>query len=104
LDNIIFLLYPYRMQQEGVEIFLRTMLTFTGKGLLFVLGLGILTGWGMGAAQIAQSLSNHFGMAPQGYTIFSLGMLIGMCVCAGGLVFALQHIYQRLNPVEDIPR
>ena len=40
LDNLIFLLYPYRMQQEGMEIFLRTMLTFTGKGLLFVLGLG----------------------------------------------------------------
>ena len=35
LDNLIYLLYPYRVQQEGLEIFLRTMLTFTGKGLLF---------------------------------------------------------------------
>ena len=40
LDNLIYLLYPYRVQQEGLEIFLRTMLTFTGKGLLFAVGLG----------------------------------------------------------------
>ena len=36
LDNIIFLLYPYRVQQEGLEIFLRTMLTFTGKGIIVI--------------------------------------------------------------------
>jgi len=27
------------MQQDGLEILLRTMLTFTGKGLLFAAGL-----------------------------------------------------------------
>ena len=46
LDNLIYLLYPYRMQQEGLEIFFRTMLTFTGKGLLFAVGLAAIAAWG----------------------------------------------------------
>jgi hypothetical protein len=43
LDNLIYLLYPYRVQQEGLEIFLRTMLTFTGKGLLFAVALAAMS-------------------------------------------------------------
>ncbi len=35
LDNLIFLLYPHPMKQEGFETFLRTTLTFTAKGLFF---------------------------------------------------------------------
>ena len=50
LDNLIYLLYPYRLQQEGLEIFVRTMLTFTGKGLLFALGFGAMSLWGFAAA------------------------------------------------------
>ena len=39
LDNLVYLLYPYRLNQEGIEIFLRTTLTFTAKGLIFAVGL-----------------------------------------------------------------
>ena len=39
MENAIFLMHPYRRNQEGIEVFLRTILTFTGKGLLFALGL-----------------------------------------------------------------
>ena len=103
LDNLIFLLYPYRAGQEGLDIFLRTMLTFTGKGLLFVLGLGTISVWGYGAARIAQPLSSQLDAAAHGYTLFAAGLLLGMCLVSWGLVFALQHAYERLNPVEDIP-
>ena len=104
LDNLIFLLYPYRMQQEGLEIFLRTMLTFTGKGLLFVLGLGAISAWGLGAASIARIWTNQTGAAVNGYALFSMGILLGMSMLAVGLVLALRRAYDRLNPIEDIPR
>ena len=57
LDNLIYLLYPYRVQQEGLEIFLRTMLTFTGKGLLFAVGLAAMAAWGFAAAALTRGLS-----------------------------------------------
>ena len=56
LDNLIFLLYPYRVQQEGLEIFLRTMLTFTGKGLLFTVGLVAMSAWGFAAAALTRGI------------------------------------------------
>ena len=52
LENLIYLLYPYRLQQEGLEIFVRTMLTFTGKGLLFFAGMVAVAGWGLAAATV----------------------------------------------------
>ena len=52
LENLIYLLYPYRVQQEGLEIFLRTMLNFTGKGLLFAVGLEAMAIWGFAAADL----------------------------------------------------
>ena len=104
LENLIFILYPYRIGQEGLEIFLRTMLTFTGKGLLFVLGLALISAWGYGAALFARTLSSQLGIAHLGYVIFLLGLLMGTCLISWALVVALWHAYARLNPVEDLPR
>ena len=39
-ENYIFLLAPYQRNKEGFDVFLRTVLTFTGKGLFFGVGLG----------------------------------------------------------------
>ena len=43
------------MQQEGLEIFFRTMLTFTGKGLLFAAGLAAMAAWGFAAAALTHA-------------------------------------------------
>ena len=43
LENLIFLLYPYRPNQEGVGVFLRSILTFTAKGVLFF--IAVLVTW-----------------------------------------------------------
>ena len=48
IDNLVYLLYPYRLNQEGIEIFLRTTLTFTAKGLIFTAGLLLTLGWAFG--------------------------------------------------------
>ena len=39
VENLIFLLYPYRPNQEGIGVFLRSILTFTAKSVIFFLGL-----------------------------------------------------------------
>ena len=98
LDNLIYLLYPYRIQQEGLEVFLRTMLTFTGKGLLFTLGLVLMSGWGFAAAVVARGLNVN------AYGTFTAGMVLGPAVCAGLVLFALARVYDRVDLVEDMPR
>ncbi len=104
LDNFIFLLYPYRAQQEGLEVFFRTMLTFTGKGLLFAAGLGVVAGWGFAAAAIARAVATWTGGAVNAYAVFATGLFVGPAVLALLVLFGLCRAYQALDPVEDGPR
>ncbi|HJQ82067.1 MAG TPA: hypothetical protein VJ828_19030, partial [Lacipirellulaceae bacterium] len=104
LENLIFLLYPYRIQQEGLEIFVRTMLTFTGKGLLFALGLGAMTIWGFAAADLTRGLSHWTGIGINAFAVFTAGMIAGPSVLAVLVFYALRHTYHNLDPIEDIPR
>ena len=104
LDNLIYLLYPYRVQQEGLEIFLRTMLTFTGKGLLFAVGLAAVAGWGMGAKALTSGLSEWGGSPLSALAVFVGGLVAGLALLATLVLYALCWTYRNLDPFADIPR
>ena len=104
LENLIYLLYPYRVQQEGLEIFLRTILTFTGKGLLFVVGLGAMSAWGLAAAAVTRGLSRWTGDVVNAYAVFAAGMVAWPCLFAALALYGLAHAYRHMDPIEDLPR
>jgi hypothetical protein len=104
LENLIFLLYPHRLQQEGLEVFLRTMLTFTGKGLLFTAGLGLMSAWGFASAAGTHALTAAMGTQANAYAIFISGMIAGTALLAALLLWALCRTYRKLDPAEDLPR
>lgn len=104
LDNLVFLLYPYRVQQEGLEIFLRTMLTFTGKGLLFAAGLAAMTAWGFTAAALTREIFAWTGLKVDAYAVFAAGMIAGPSVLAAFVLYGLSRTYDAMDPIEDIPR
>jgi hypothetical protein len=104
LENLVYLLYPYRLQQEGLEIFLRTMLTFTGKGLLFAVGLAAMSLWGFGAAALTRGLASSTGLALNAFAVFTVGMIAGTSMLAAAVVSTLCRTYDRLDPIEDLPR
>jgi hypothetical protein len=104
LDNLIYLLYPYRMQQEGLEIFLRTMLTFTGKGILFAVGLAAMSAWGFVAATLCRGVTSWTGASINAYAVFAAGLIAGMSFSAVLVLYATSRTYGRLDPIEDLPR
>ncbi len=104
LDNLIYLLYPYRLQQEGVEIFVRTMLTFTGKGLLFALGLGAMSLWGFGAALLTREISRWTELGIDPFAVFTAGMITAPAALAAPLLYALSKTYHRMDAIEDVPK
>lgn len=104
LDNLIYLLYPYRVQQEGLEIFLRTMLTFTGKGLLFAGGLAAMSAWGFTAAPLTRAISHGTGIAINAYTVFTGGLIAGLSLLAALVLYGVCQVYRHMNTIEDIPR
>jgi hypothetical protein len=104
LDNFIYLLYPYRVQQEGLEIFLRTMLTFTGKGLLFAAGLATMTVWGLAAAALTRGIFAWTGGSVNAYAVFTAGMIAWPWILAALVLYGLSRTYRNMDPIEDIPR
>jgi hypothetical protein len=104
IDNLIFLLYPYRIQQEGLEIFLRTILTFTGKGLLFAVGFAATSAWGAAATALACGLSPWMGSTVSAPGIFLGGMIAGPSLFAALVLCGLCRAYRNMDPIEDLPR
>jgi hypothetical protein len=104
LENLIYLLYPYRVQQEGLEIFLRTMLTFTGKGLVFAFGLAAVSTWGFASAAITRAIEHWTAVLINAYAVFTAGMFVGLSFLAGLTLYGLGRTYRRMNAAEDIPR
>jgi hypothetical protein len=104
LDNLIYLLYPYRMQQEGLEVFLRTMLTFTGKGLLFTIGLVALSAWGFAAVAVTHGISHWTGSAIDASAVFTAGLIAGPSALAALVLCGLCRTYRKMDPIEDLPR
>jgi hypothetical protein len=104
MDNLIYLLYPYRIQQEGLEIFLRTMLTFTGKGLVFAVGLAAVSSWGFASAALTSGITLTTGIPINAYAMFAAGLMAGLSLLAVLVHYALGRTYRGMNPIEDIPR
>jgi hypothetical protein len=58
LDNLLFLLFPHRLHQEGIDVFLRTTLVFTAKGVVFAIALAGVLLWSVAARSLAEALAS----------------------------------------------
>jgi hypothetical protein len=96
LDNLIFLLYPHRLHQEGLEVFLRSTLTFTGKGILLVGALLGVIGWLQGA----RLLTDAFASQEWYRWIFVSGLAVFAAAFAAVAVMLSVWAFSRLDPAE----
>ncbi len=102
LENLIFMLYPYRLAEEGFGVFVRSILTFTAKGMLFGIASGVTMGWGLLVTRWGPELWPASGWAGSA-VVFSLGMWILTSVLALGVTTILVGVYNRFDAVEDVP-
>jgi len=102
LENLIFLLYPYRLGQEGLGVFFRSILTFTAKGLLFAAGLAVTLAWAW-ASRFAMNrpLVSHLSWA--GPLAFVSGLWLIVTLTALGITAVLTGVYRRFDPSQDTP-
>jgi len=100
LDNLVYLLYPYRLNQEGLEIFLRTTLTFTAKGLIFAVGLLVTFLWSFTARQLADALPSGLNDPA---VIFVAGCALMLAMGTWLAILMLSRAYQRFDPSQDVP-
>jgi len=84
LENYLFMLSPFRRNEEGVMVFVRTILTFTAKGLMFAIAFAITIGWALLSFKWGRALGLGAWAGP---TLFALGIWLLVGVAAS--VFAV---------------
>ncbi|MDG1512413.1 MAG: hypothetical protein P8R31_12000 [Mariniblastus sp.] len=99
-ENLIFLLSPYRRNQEGLDVFIRTVLTFTGKGIVFAVAVSALLFWATLSVLIVSSLGLSAGWA---VALFCAGLLLMMGTVEALLLVGLVRLFDRFDPSEDCP-
>ncbi len=103
LDNLLFLLYPYRQNQEGLEVFLRTTLTFTAKGILFALVLAVMAGWALLAGALVHKLAPGTDARVGTRFLFIAGMGVMVVSAAFMTVRLTIRAFGRFDASQDVP-
>lgn len=101
IENFIFMMAPYRHNQEGIDVFLRTILTFTAKGIFFGIAMAVTIAWALASKALGEILANSLPSA--GPIIFGTGIWLFTCLVTSGFVYGLIRIYDRFDPSQDLP-
>ncbi len=96
MDNLLFLMFPYRMHQEGIDVFVRTTLTFTAKGLAFALFLVCILLWSVAARALAERLDG--GVLAHTQLIFGVGVWVLFALIGWGTISLSARIFHHLDP------
>ena len=99
-ENLIFLLSPYQRNKEGVDVFLRTILTFTAKGIAFFAALIAVGFWATTCGWIGTKLG--LGVATKS-VVFGSGIWIATAALAIICIIFVDRLFQNLDPSQDIP-
>ena len=100
-ENLLMLWYPYRLNQEGVKILLRTILAFTAKGVMFgVAAAGVLS-WAFASKWLGATL---FPQAPAtGMSfLFTVGGCLAMLATSAVTIKFLARSFERFDPTCDL--
>ena len=100
IENYIFLLSPFQRNKEGFDVLIRTILTFTGKGLLFAMGLVAIMAWAWVAIAAAQwfELSKFYAAL-----LFGTGVWVFSAIAATSFVLSIARQFERFDPSQDVP-
>lgn len=73
-ENLMFLIFPQKLKQEGVEVFLRTTVIFTAKGLTCAIVFLLLFLWAMVSAEMARGLGQFIPVLADRRLVFGIGV------------------------------
>ncbi len=102
-ENLIFLLHPYRRNKEGIDVFLRTILTFTGKGLVWGAGAALVLLLAMGCNYVATQVLVTSAISP---AVMTTLLLIGVCSVlvisiSTVLIGVMARLFDQYDPASD---
>ncbi len=101
VENLLFLVSPYRLNQEGITVFIRTILVFTAKGVFFTLALVGLFVWWHIAGHVSQRMDGRLGVFADFAPLFIFGIWVVVGIAAFIFTRLLVGAYRRYDPSLD---
>lgn len=101
LENLLIMWYPYRLNQEGIQVFVRSILSFTAKGLFFAVAAAAILIWAYAAKYLGELWlpgSPRLGLS----VLFSVGGFLGLFGLAATVVALLARSFERFDPSCDL--
>ena len=101
-ENIVFMLHPYRRNKEGADVLIRSVLTFTGKGVVWAVALAGLICWALTSSFLVKLLS----LPDTSHQIAVAAVfLTGTTIIVSGLAYVCVHclakMFERFDPGAD---
>ena len=101
-ENIIFMLHPYRRNKEGADVLIRSVLTFTGKGAIWLLAITGLVLWALLSSFLAKQMgltgAAHFWVVGG---VFLTGTSTVVSLLAYLCIRSLARMFDRFDPGSD---
>ena len=101
VENLLFLVSPYRLNQEGISVFLRTILVFTAKGIFFACTLVGLVVWLHVARYVSQRMGDRLGVFADFGPLFIFGTWVVVLITTSIVIKLLIRAYRRYDPSLD---
>ena len=98
-ENLAFIWYPHRINQEGMQVLLRSILVFTAKSLIFAIAFGTTFVWVLLAKSMCESIAISWLTTP---IVFSGGMFLLILGAALTAFAALVKAYKNFDPSSDL--
>ena len=103
IENLIFLLFPYRVAQEGFAVFLRSTLTFTAKGVLFLAALIFVVAWAFTVDNLTVVLNRSLSVNFDHRLVFAIGIWLSIAIASICTVVSLTRAFHRFDVSQDMP-
>ena len=98
-ENLAFLWYPHRINQEGMQVLIRSILVFTAKSLIFAFAFGVTFIWVLLAKSICETIGGGLLSVP---IVFSVGMFLMILSSSLAIFYFLVKAFEKFDPSADL--
>lgn len=100
-ENLMFLIFPQKLKQEGVEVFLRTTVIFTAKGVTLAVVFALVFVWAMVSGKIAANIKAFMPLFADHRLVFGVGVWAAVTVVGVLMTLLAARQFKNLDAFPD---
>lgn len=96
-ENLMFLIFPQKLKQEGIEVFLRTTVLFTAKGVTCGIVFAMVFAWALAAMRVAAFLKDILPVLGNHRLVFGIGVWCSVTLVGAVMTMLAARQFKNLD-------